>query len=528
MRYFLGIFSAFLLTCLGLVGCNTPGQRMRPDATEYSRKTTYAIEQTVSSSLRTALRQKDGYTPEKSGFRILDTGSRSLDARLGLIRMAEKTLDLQYYAMHNDITSNLLIEAVIRAAERGVRVRLLVDDISTGDVSDSLSVLDEMENIEIRVFNPMTTYDQSLISRTVGMITDLPQATKRMHNKALIADNQMAIMGGRNLGDEYFDYDPEVAFKDIDVLTAGKITADISKNFDEFWNNDNSFPIATLYQRKDDPDYMTNLRQKLQKNWDAQLKTEQGKRRLEYPFIKILTEPDMDLVWANAEITADDPMKIEMPKEDVVSEPINRMKELTDHATDEFIIISSYLVPQDDGVQWIKNLEDRGVDVRILTNSLASTDVVAVHTGYRRYRPALLDAGAELYEMRPVDGRSPKQRLTATSTPSQASLHSKVYIIDNKHVFLGSFNFDPRSIALNTEIALVIHSPVIAAQLRGMFEKSIAPQTSYKVEKDKDGDLVWIGEKDKKEVRLSSEPESSFWRDTQTFLFSLLPLEDQL
>lgn len=500
---------------------------MRPDASEYPRETTYAIKQTIKTKLGFALRDKVKENPKKSGFRILDTGRRSLDARMGLIRMAEKTLDLQYYAVHDDITSNLLIEAVLRAAERGVRVRLLIDDISTGDVSDSLSVLDEVENIEVRVFNPMTTYDQSLLSRALGVVTDLSQATKRMHNKALIVDNQMAIMGGRNLGDEYFEYDPEISFKDIDVLTAGPITADISKNFDAFWNNDNSFPITTLYQRKDDPDYMKNLRAKLKKNWDEQLATKEGRRRLEYPFLETLKEEDMNLIWAEAEITADDPMKIDTPQEDVESKPINRMKDMTDQAKDEFIIISSYLVPGDDGVQWIKDLENRGVNVRILTNSLASTDVVAVHAGYRRYRPDLLKDGADLYEMKPVAEKT-KQRPFATSTPSTASLHSKVYIIDRKHVFIGSFNFDPRSIKLNTEIALVIHSPVISQQLHGMFEKSTSPDISYKVELDNDGDIIWIGMKDGKKKILRSEPESGLWRDIQTDIISLLPVEDQL
>jgi len=509
-----------------LTECSTVGYRSRPSASEYQRTYSYAIPQTDKTTLGSALKVKEN-SGGQSGFRILNTGSRSLDARLQIIQAAEKTLDLQYYAVADDVTSNLLIEAVIRAAERGVRVRFLIDDISVGDVQETMSGLDAMDNIEVRVFNPMTTGDQSFGSRVAGVFTDFGQMTKRMHNKAMIVDNQVAIVGGRNLGDEYFDADPDASFKDVDVLTAGPITAKISSQFDDYWNSENSFPISTLYERRRDAKFMTDLRAKMTANWNEQLKTPEGRHRLDDTFINALKNPDTSLVWAKADMVADDPEKIDTPEDHVVSKPLRRLQRIANNAESEFFIISSYFVPGDDGVAWLNSLEKRGVNVRILTNSLASTDVVAVHSGYRRYRKDLIKDGVDLYEFKPAADGPVKQRPLARTAPAYASLHAKIYMVDQKDIILGSVNFDPRSSKLNTELSLVIHSPELAKRLHAMFEAAITPEHSYAL-KIKDGSLVWDTKSQGKDVEYRSDPDAGLWRNLETDAISLLPVEDQL
>lgn len=523
-----------LITSITLVGtlavllqCSAIDYRARPAASDYPRTESRAIAQTVDTPLGKALKISAQKHKGQSGFRILDKGRNSLAARIYTIRAAQKTLDLQYYAVHDDVTSNLLVESIIQAAERGVRVRFLLDDISAGDVRDSLSVLDDMDNVEVRIFNPMTTKDQSLPSRIVGIVTDLPQVTKRMHNKALIADNQIAIIGGRNLGDEYFDADSEMAFRDIDVLTAGPVTAKISGSFDEYWNDDNSFPITTLYHREDNPQFLHDMRKKLTDNWNQQLQNPEGKKRLEPNLKDTVAALSSNLVWAASEFVADDPVKIETSQEDASSKPLRKLKSLADDAENEFIIISSYFVPMDAGVKWLEELEGKGTDVKVLTNSLASTDVVAVHTGYRRYRQELIEHGVDLYELKPVPGKRTKQRPLARGAPSYASLHTKMYIVDRKDIIVGSLNFDPRSYKLNTELALVIHSTEIAEQVYKLFEAAISPTSSYNL-KVIDGNIVWLAEDKGQKVEYHSEPDSSMWRNVQTFFMSLLPIEDQL
>lgn len=500
---------------------------MRPQATEYIRTESFALRHSEKTGLGKALAGGVRAHPGQSGFRILTTGSESLDMRLALIRAAEKTIDLQYYAIHDDVTSNLLLEAILRAAARGVRVRFLIDNITMHDIGDSLSVLDHNKNIDIRVFNPLTTRDQPLLAKIVTPIVDMEQATKRMHNKALISDNQMAILGGRNLGDEYFDANADVGFKDLDILAAGPITDKISHSFDQYWNGKESFPIATINYPATDPKALDKIKIKLKENWDKHLQTADGKRMLESRLAERLKDADVKLTWARVELAADDPVKINKPEEHVVSKPLNRMVNLVDQGRSEFIVVSPYFVPRQVGVDWLSSLVKRGMRVRVLTNSLASTDVVAVHTGYRRYRRDVVRNGIELYEMKAIDNKRPKQRLFGASAPATASLHSKVYVVDRKDVIIGSFNFDPRSIELNTELALIIHSPDLAAQVLQMFNDSISADSSYKVSLD-DRLLTWQTKEKGKAKYYHREPKAGLWRRVQLLFISLLPIENQL
>lgn len=528
-RFFLCLLLILCLAVAALFAVTMPDELKRPDANDYARHASTAIAQDSSTSLGMALADDEQTHPGQSGFRLLTTGTESLHYRMALIQAAEKSLDLQYYAIHDDVSSNLLLEAVLRAAARGVRVRFLIDSISMKEVGESLSVLDKVKNVEIRVFNPLVTRDQSFISRITGTAADLGKATRRMHNKSMIADNQLAIMGGRNLGDEYFDGNADSNFKDTDIVTAGPVTARLSHNFDEYWNCDDSFPIELIRKPESPRNDVAELKTRLKQRWESELKTEEGRKMLQSDLPHRLKDGEVSLIWARAEVTADKADKVD--DKNAASKPMERIKALLEDAGKEFIVVSPYFVPQKEGVDLLKGLTGRGIDVKVLTNSLASTDVVAVHTGYKRYRKAVLESGVKLYEFKATGGQRPKQRLLGASAPARASLHAKLYVIDRRKVMIGSFNFDPRSISLNTELAVLVDSPQIASQVIEMFNQAVAPRSSYRLEGQGQGDdlrITWITEKDGKEARFSSDPQAGFWRNVQASLISLLPIENQL
>ena len=486
----------------------------------------YAISPGDDTGLGRILRDPVVRNPGLSGFYIFKNGEESLYGRLNLIYAAEKTLDVQYYAISDGVSSNILIEALIRAAERGIRVRLMIDDITTGDMRRSLLALDEVENIHIRIFNPINKDNQAGIARLISALTHTDRATRRMHNKALIADNQLAIIGGRNLGDEYFNTHKELSFKDLDVLSAGPVTADISASFDEFWNDDHSYPNAQLHKSRAGDKTIGLIRTRLKKNWRKFFRhTSNGRRignSIETGYGPLIEK----LVWAKAQLVADASAKASGAQN--FSPPLQHLKNIVDKAESEFVIISAYFVPLEKGVAWLTSLADRKMRVKVLTNSLASTDVVAVHTGYERHRIPLLQEGVSLYELKPHGDKRTRQRLLARKSPSYASLHAKVYIVDQEYAVIGSFNFDPRSAYLNTELGLFIRSPDLARELLQMFEKTISPDTSYKLGLAPGDKLIWAGREDGVETRYVTEPKASPWRVLQAKLISLLPVENQL
>lgn len=501
-------------------------KRERVNLDKHIKTPFYTIAPGPDTGLGRILREPLENHPGLSGFYIFKKGEESLDGRLHLIQSAEKTLDVQYYAISDGVSSNILIEALIRAAERGVRVRLMIDDITTGDMRRSLLALDEIENIQIRIFNPVNKDNQTPLARLIGALTHTDRATRRMHNKALIADNQLAIIGGRNLGDEYFDTHKELSFKDLDVLSAGPVTADISASFDEFWNDDHSFPILQLYKSRAGDKTIGTIRTRLKKNWRKFFHhTANGRRignSMEAGYAPLIEK----LVWAKAELVADASAKIRGAQN--FSPPLQRLKDIVDRAQSEFIIISAYFVPREKGVAWLTSLTGRKMRVKVLTNSLSSTDVVAVHTGYGKHRVPLLQKGVSIYELKPHGDKRTRQRLLGRKGPSYASLHAKAYIVDQEYAVIGSFNFDPRSAYLNTELGLFIHSPELARELLHMFDESILPDTSYRLGLAPGDKLIWATREDGVETRYVTEPKASPWRILQAWLISLLPVEDQL
>lgn len=495
----------------------------RPPATDYAHEHSYAVSSSEATALRSAIQPLSTMNPGMSGFELLTAGEKSFLRRLDMIVAAERSLDIQYYILENDRTGKLLLEALVCAADRGVRVRILLDALNLRKAELLWPLLNAHSNIEIRVFNPFTTLDEPLLTRIKELFTGLGHFNRRMHNKSLIVDNQTAIAGGRNWGDSYFDASTDFNFRDVDVMAVGPIVKKLSRSFDAYWNDDEAFPYKAIVKPHKAKKDVDKMRKRLRGHWEEEVC--KGTIGSKLPLPVQLAHGVIPLLWAQAELAADSPSKVNLPVQNIVSKPSRALDKLTHAAEREFIIVSPYLVPGKKGVEDLKALVQRGIKVRILTNSLASIDSVAAHVGYARYRRALIEAGVELYETKPVPGTRPHSR--RFSSASRNSLHSKTYMIDQSHVVIGSFNLDPRSINLNTETVLLIHSNELAAQVAKMFEKAISPATSFHV-RMRDGCLQWIAEENNQERLYTNDPKSTFWRKLKVRLLDLLPFEDQL
>jgi len=530
-------FAAAALTALALTACAT-----RPPATAFERPATHALPATADTPLRTALAPKEAAHPGESGVRLLPTGTEALQARIALARAATKTLDMQYYIANEDNTGKLLLGAALYAADRGVKVRMLVDDLNFKDIDQTMAVLNAHDNIDIRVFNPFGSASQSFGERTRNLFTNVDQFTRRMHNKAMIADNQIAIAGGRNLGDEYFSASATLQFRDLDAFVAGPVTQEISASFDDYWNSSIAYPLRALNKQEFDPADLDKTRTELRQHWKDQADPLNAKPLNATPLAQQIAQDGLGLSWARTDFEADSPVKIEHPDKDYKSPPMQRLIELANQARSDFLIISPYFVPHDAGVKALGALTGRGVKVKVLTNSLAATDAVAVQAGYAPYRVPMLKAGVELYEFKPVqaegDGRA---RAGLFGSQSRASLHAKAYMIDRSILVIGSMNLDPRSASLNTELALVIYSKQIANEAAQLFDNGVAPARAYRVELASPAvlaglkntgspmsPLIWTTEDDGVAHTYNFDPQAGLYRNVLTGLFMLLPVDSQL
>jgi putative cardiolipin synthase len=375
----------------------------------------------------------------------------------------------------------------VRAADRGVRVRVLLDDINTESDVPIAAALDVHPNIEVRIFNPFANRG----ARLFDFALDLDRVNHRMHNKLLVADNAVAIVGGRNIGNHYFGVATDANFRDLDIAAAGPVVRDASTVFDHFWNSDWAVPVSALLERPYTDADLTSIRDKF--------------------------------IWAPGKIVWDDPNDIKAGVEHGRLDKAFYRK--LDTLQKELLIESAYFVAGDRGVAKARELHDRGIRMRVLTNSLASNDVVAAHAGYAKYREALLANGVELYELRPDAGAIKKKVL---SGESKAALHTKAIVFDREAVFIGSFNLDPRSANLNTEAGLYVESPELAAQVIAYMDEGVRPENSYRVMLDEDGHLVWETEINGMAVIFHQDPETGFWDRFMSGFIGLLPVEHQL
>ncbi|PSO32536.1 hypothetical protein C7G41_12885 [Bradyrhizobium sp. MOS002] len=455
-----------------------------------------------------------------SGFSLLSHGRDAFIVRLALADLAERSLDMQYYMWDGDTTGRIVVDHVMKAADRGVRVRLLVDDPFYKDSDSIKACLDAHPNVEIRLFNPLANRRWSILD----FIFDFGRVNRRMHNKLMVADNTAAIVGGRNIGDIYYGVNTIANYRDLDVLAVGPVVRDLSRVFDRYWNSCSTVPIAAIVDRAhgaDDLDaVMVRLRQAI------------AASHYPYPIQQDLDELAAqsaelrdNLVWAHGRIIADDPETIARGEEsdDVVEFIRGRIAQLKE----ELLVESPYFVLPARAQATVKALHERNVRVRVLTNSLASNDMLPAHSGYAKTRRRLLENGMELYELRPdTDAFRPGWSFLSGRSP--AALHTKAMAFDGEAVFIGSFNLDPRSAVINTEAGLYIESPELAKQLRAYMETGVLPVNSYRTFLDTNDKIVWETVKDDKILRYHDEPETGFRRRFVANLWKMLPIDSQL
>ncbi|MFV9496043.1 phospholipase D family protein [Pseudomonas aeruginosa] len=471
--------------------------------------------------------------PGQSGFHLLGASEDAFVARAALIRAAQRSLDIQYYIVHDGLTTRALAYELLKAADRGVRVRILIDDTASDGWDYEIGVLSAHPNIQVRLFNPLHLGRATGITRGVGRLFNLSQQHRRMHNKLWLADGTAAIVGGRNLGDEYFNAKPEMNFTDLDLLGVGPIANQLSHSFDQYWNSAISRPIEDFLWRAPYPGELESARRKLQRYLRKESVKESGYIRHlfdrgDQPRLGNWLE---NLTWARAEAIWDAPLKVLSrgePDPHLLLSP--HLAGLFKGVQKELILVSAYFVPAKDGLDYLTGKADSGVRVRLLTNSLEATDVPAVHAGYAPYRMALLEHGVKLYELR----ANPDQPLSGAPWrlhgSSSASLHSKAMVFDRRKVFIGSFNFDPRSILWNTEVGVIVDSPLLAEQVRQLALEGMAPSVSYQVRIDRSGSrpkLVWIDERDGRPQVLRHEP-GSLWRRLNAWVAGMIGLEKML
>ena len=507
---------------------------------DHPRTSTTALPQPGETSLWRRIQPQFDSHPGESGFYLLPSGIDAFVARILLIDAAERTLDLQYYIFHGDITPKLVVDRMLAAADRGVRIRLLVDDWNIKGKDFVLAMIDAHPNIEVRVFNPIPGSRSSFLSRPLHYLLGAERIKKRMHNKAFVVDNTVAIVGGRNIGDEYFQAHGDVNFEDMDIMAVGPIAKEVSAGFDEYWNHELAIPIQAFVSQEPAAEDIQKARRTLDDHREAMKATEYGGKLRESDLLKRLEAGRLPVVWAQGEVLYDRPERVNASGPPNASNSMGpRLREMIEQAQNEALLISPYFVPREAGVKMFARMRDRGVTVKILTNSLASNDVPIAHGGYARYRKDLLRLGVDLFEVRPAPGRREKKDHTQVGGSSGAALHAKTFILDRKVLFVGTLNLDPRSVRFDTQNGIAVRSETLARQAASLFEESASAHRAFRVtlrtsSTEANGSpsagnaLEWVTEENGKEVRYFHEPETGLWRRITVKILSLLAPEKML
>ncbi len=467
---------------------------------------------------------------ERSGFRLMPIGAYSLDARIELAKRATRSLDVQYYQINNDRTGHLLLRSVRDAAKRGVRVRLIVDDLYTTGGDPLFLGLAAYPNVEVRLFNPFCCGRDGLLTKYVYSLGDFPRLNHRMHNKLFIADGSVVVAGGRNIADEYFMRSMTDNFVDMDALIVGAVVPQLAGIFDRYWNSPHVFPVADVVRSDLSP-------AELRERFDTLVDDGDSMAMIGLPPIDLLgygpisddmRDGRLGLLWGTAAAFADPPDKVTAMTDDEarsMSVTMNVM-DLVIASRSEVVLSSPYFVPGTMGVKAFSDLRKRNVKVTILTNSLASNDEPVVHTGYARYRADLLRSGVDLYELSPT--RTVQNKRLMIPGASKGRLHAKTAVIDRNLVFIGSMNLDPRSASKNTELGIIIESPDLAKEVLRVIHISKL-QSAYRLLLSADGQgLEWLTMDDDKEVVLVTEPDTTFLLRLQNWLYGPFVPEQQL
>lgn len=458
----------------------------------------------------------------ESGFYPLPNGIDALTARLLLADRAERSIDTQYYLIKADTTGLAFIDALLRAADRGVRVRLLLDDVFTTGYDAALAGLSSHPNFEVRIFNP---FNRGAAGRVWSGITDLSRVNRRMHTKTFTVDNQVTIVGGRNIADEYFGAREDAKFGDLDVAGIGSIANRVSDMFDSFWNHETALPVAAFAEMPDDPAAaLDTLRARLAESRER-IKDSEYAEAVVLTALEFIDSDISMFEWAPYKLIYDSPDKGIKSKSGPSIAILTPLIEALQLAEKELIVLSPYFVPRKSGVEFFSELQARGVNVTIITNSLAANNQLSVHGGYAPSRKPLLRNGIKIYEVRP-DADVRGSEIVAASG-AIATLHTKAFLVDRKQIFIGSFNFDPRSAFFNTESGVLIRSEKMGELLGGNIDTDIRAQT-YELFLNDDGKLRWRGFEDGEEVIYKKEPKTTWSRRFWAGFMRLLPIRGQL
>lgn len=431
--------------------------------------------------------------------------------------MAEHTLDIQYYIWEDDMSGRLLLSVILDAASRGVKVRMLLDDNNTVGMDDTLRIMDAHPNIQLKLFNPFSF--RSL--RALGYLTDFARLNRRMHNKSFTVDNEVTLVGGRNVGDAYFGTGKQPLFSDLDVLAIGPVVNDVTDDFERYWV---SKSVATLQAVLDIPQKEIEKRIDIPEAWYNDETAKRYLDKLESTRFAIHLEAGtLPLLWAKTRLLSDDPRKGQGRARRHTLLP-QRLMNVMGMPNQQIDIISSYFVPTRAGVAQLLQLVRKGVKIAILTNSLAANDVAVVHAGYARWRKKLLRHGVELYELKPTQENSRHLHDRGLTGNSGSSLHAKTFSIDGNKVFIGSFNFDPRSAMLNTEMGFVIDSEPLAQLIHKRFLQS-QRDVAWALRLDRWGRINWVEQHEGKETVWKKEPKTRFWQRLLVRLVYRLPVE---
>jgi putative cardiolipin synthase len=468
--------------------------------------------------------------PGQSGFWLLGDGLDAFAARVLLAEAADRTLDVQYYLYHDDVTGRILTYRLLRAADRGVRVRLLLDDMTTKGIDTPLATLDTHPNIEVRIINPFANRG----FRAFETLARFDTVTRRMHNKSFTVDNLMTVVGGRNVGDEYFGTHEDVNFGDMDVLAVGPAAVEVGNQFDLYWNSELAYPMQSL---AGSPGDLAALRRDLREYNDAHSDSRYAQRARTSDLVTRFIAGTLPFQWGDALVFYDLPEKLVTDPEDRSTHMGPKVLPSTLGALErDLLIFSPYFIPGEAGVMVLTDLKKRGVRVRVLTNSLASTDVGVVHAGYAKYRQPLLRGGVEIYEFKPDAETVDKGKFAKLSGSSGASLHAKTSVFDQEALFVGSANLDPRSGKLNTELGILFQSEPLAKGVVDWFDDNQA-RIAYLVSLDRshcvdgqscDERLRWTAEEGGREVIYLKDPHTGALTRFFVALISVLPIEGQL
>jgi len=510
------------LACVLLGGCaNLPE---RPELPAMN-----SIAPTADAPLDRAVMDAEAQHPGAAGFRLVIEGMEAFVIRAQSAHLAARTLDVQTYIWHADATGMYLAQTLLEAADRGVRVRLLVDDLDARAKNAGFAALAAHPNIEVRLFNPFASRSGKLRLAGEGM-RHFGRINRRMHNKSWIADNRVALVGGRNLGNEYFTASDEVNFVDLDFAMIGPVVRDVSASFDRFWNSESAWPIGQLDPESVQESALAQLRGRLAASTAGAGSGRYAQALRENDGIRRLVSGDWALRWStNYRFVSDDPAKVTMQDKDATRAAVGAaVVDMLRKAQSSLEVISPYFVPGDAGSQVLTGRAAAGADVRVLTNSLAANDVATVHGGYSRHRKALLEGGVQLWELKPLaqaqtGKEKEKEKTTSFAGSSGASLHTKALSADGKRVFVGSYNLDPRSTWLNCEQGVLVEDSVLAGQLAGIFQVQTGASRAWHVTLE-NGDLRWSDGQQK----LDSEPGASGWRKFQAWFARAFHMDAQL